>query len=358
MGGGTFVMARRGLNPMMARGMSSLVGVHGPGGRSSVSGIQAAVFGASGFLGGHLVNALGRQGSQVVCGHRSEPDDARHLRLCGDLGQIHILPYDIRNEDSVRQVVEGCNVVINLVGAPWETRNFKFDDVHVDGARTIAQAAADAGAARMIHVSHILQGTNPESGFASSKAEGEAAVKEAFPDATIVRPATMFGEGDRFTQSSSALLKLLPVFPLTEGGVGKRSPVSGIDVAEAIVQCIHDPNTTAKSVELVGPKEYTIEQLLRELCTQINVSTNMVWTPQQVMSIAATVVENAPILGRAGYLVKDDALLATADEIKASNTIGFAELGISPATFETHVGNAVKRFRKDAISEADAGMQI
>jgi len=350
--------ASRGLPPTMTRGMASMVGVHGPGGRSSVSGIQAAVFGASGFLGNHVVNGLGRQGSQVICGHRSEPDDARHLKLSGDLGQIHILPYDIRNEDSVRKVVEGCNVVINLVGAPWETRNFNFEAVHVEGARTIAQAAADAGASRMIHVSHILQGSNPASGFASSKAAGEAAVRDAFPDATIVRPATIFGEGDRFTQSSSALLKLLPAFPLVDGGVAKRSPVSGIDVAEAIVKCVFDGNTAANTVELVGAKEYTIEQLMQEVCHQINVSTTMVWTPHQVHSLVASVVENLPILGRSGYMVKDDALLATVDEVKAANTLGFEDLGMTPASFETNVGQAVKRFRKDAISAADAGMQI
>lgn len=57
-------------------------------------------------------------------------------------------------------------------------------------------------------------------------------------------------------------------------------------------------------------------------------------------------------------MVKDDALLATVDEVKAANTLGFEDLGMTPASFETNVGQAVKRFRKDAISAADAGMQI
>lgn len=335
-----------------------MVNVRGPGGRSSVNGITAAVFGASGFLGSRVVNALGRGGSQVVCGHRSEPDDARHLKLCGDLGQIHIVPYELKDEASVRRVVEGCNVVVNLVGAPWETRNFSFQEAHVDGAELIAQAAADAGADRLIHISHIAQGSCPESGFATSKAEGEARVKAAFPDATIVRPATMYGEGDRFTQSTAALAKLLPMFPLVEGGVAKRSPVHVNDVAEGIARCVHEHSTAGKTVELLGPKEFSIEQLYNEIFDQINVRVNTVWCPQQAMSLIAKLVQNAPIVGRAGYLTEDDALLIAVTEAGSEGSLRFSDLGISPERFERHIGQAVQRFRKDALRESDAGMQI
>eukprot|EP00656_Telonema_subtile_P029263 TRINITY_DN32422_c0_g1_i1.p1 TRINITY_DN32422_c0_g1~~TRINITY_DN32422_c0_g1_i1.p1 ORF type:complete len:385 (+),score=124.94 TRINITY_DN32422_c0_g1_i1:106-1260(+) len=343
---------------MGTRGMASMVNVRGPGGRSSVSGIQAAVFGASGFLGGHVVNALGRGGSQVICGHRSEPDEARHLKVMGDLGQIHIFPYDIRDEASVRKVVEGCNVVINVVGAPWETRNFNFDDTHVAGAELIAQAAADAGAARLVHVSHLAQGSCAASGFATSKAEGEARVKAAFPEATIVRPATMYGEGDRLTQSTAALAKLLPVFPLVEGGAAKRSPVRVQDVAEGIVGLLRDASFAGKTAEFVGPTEYSLEQLYAEVFDQINVKTHTVYTPVQVMSLVAKLVQNAPIVGRAGYLTEDDVLLSVVDEVVSQGTVRFADLDMTPDHFERHVGQAVKRFRKDALRESDAGMQI
>jgi NADH dehydrogenase (ubiquinone) 1 alpha subcomplex subunit 9 len=338
--------------------MASMVNVHGPGGRSSVNGIQAAVFGASGFLGGHVVNSLGRRGSQVICPHRSEPDEARHLKVMGDLGMIHILPYELKNEESVRQAVEGCNVVINLIGAPWETRNFSFQDIHVDGAELIAQAAADAGADRMIHVSHLAQGSCPSSKFATTKAEGEARVRAAFPEATIVRPATMFGSGDRFTQSTSAIGKLLPVFPIIEGGAAKRSPVFVTDVAEGIVACLRNANTAGKVVEFVGPTEYTLEKLYAEVFDQINLSTRTIWTPKQAMDLVVKVVQSAPILGRAGYLVEDDVELSVVDEVTSEGTLRFSDVDITPEYFERQIGEAVRRFRKDALRESDAGMQI
>jgi len=343
---------------LSARGMSSMVGVKGPGGRSSVSGVQAAVFGASGFLGNYVVNALGRGGSQLICAHRSEPDEARHLKVMGDLGQVHILPYDIRDEESIAKVTEGCNVVINLVGAPWETRNFDFNQVHVEGAAAIARAAANAGASRLIHVSHLAQGSCEESGFATSKAAGEAAVKEIFPDATIVRPATMVGENDRFLSDNAAMGKLFPVFPLVDGGHAKRSPVWVNDVAEGILGCVQDANTAGRTFEFTGPTEYTLEELYRQLFESINVDARFVWTPSQIFKIHATIFENAPISGRSGALVKDDAILAIVDELRSDGTLGFDELNMTPTKLESILGKVTRRFAKMTLREADAGMQI
>ena len=64
----------------------------GPGGRSSVSGLVATVFGCSGFLGRYLANALGSSGSQLVLPYRCDDTDVQHLRLMGDLGQVVMLP--------------------------------------------------------------------------------------------------------------------------------------------------------------------------------------------------------------------------------------------------------------------------
>lgn len=97
------------------------------------------------------------------------------------------------------------NVVINLVGRDWETKNFNFDDVHVRGARAIARAAKKAGVERLIHFSALNADENPEptvltkgSQFLASKYRGEKAVLEEFPEATIFRPADMYGQEDRF----------------------------------------------------------------------------------------------------------------------------------------------------------------
>ena len=83
-------------------------------------------------------------------------------------------------------------------------RNFKFADVHVDGAARIATAAREAGVPRLIHVSALNAAAGSPSRFYQTKFEGEQRVREAYPDATIVRPATMYGYEDRFLNNMAS----------------------------------------------------------------------------------------------------------------------------------------------------------
>jgi NADH dehydrogenase (ubiquinone) 1 alpha subcomplex subunit 9 len=88
----------------------------GTGGRSSVSGIVATVFGATGFLGRYVVQQLAKMGSQVLVPFRGSEDSHRHLKLMGDLGQIVPMKYNPRDESSVKAVMAKANVVVNLIG--------------------------------------------------------------------------------------------------------------------------------------------------------------------------------------------------------------------------------------------------
>lgn len=83
------------------------------------------------------------------------------------------------------------------LSALTQRRNFSFKDVHVDGARRIARIAHFSGVSRFIHVSHLNASPTSKSALYRHKYEGELAVREAFPEATIVRPATLFGHEDR-----------------------------------------------------------------------------------------------------------------------------------------------------------------
>lgn len=86
-------------------------------------------------------------------------------------------------------------------------RNFTYNAVHVDGAERIAQIAAQTGVSRLIQVSHLNASTSSGSSFYQSKAEGEEKVKAAFPSATIVRPAAMYGYEDRLLNNMARMLR-------------------------------------------------------------------------------------------------------------------------------------------------------
>ena len=106
-------------------------------------------------------------------------------------------------------------------------RNFSFADVHIDGARTIAQAARLAGVKRLIHFSALNASADSPSKFLQSKAYGEEVVMDSFPTATIVRPSDTFGHEDRFL-NYYASLRVFPfgMVPIWQGGEGvEKRPV-------------------------------------------------------------------------------------------------------------------------------------
>jgi NADH dehydrogenase (ubiquinone) 1 alpha subcomplex subunit 9 len=79
----------------------------------------------------------------------------------------------------------------------YHSRNYDYSSVHVEGAKSIARVAAQNGISKFVHVSHLNASLDSKSKFYQTKAEGELAVREAFPESAIIRPSIMFGYEDR-----------------------------------------------------------------------------------------------------------------------------------------------------------------
>ncbi|WWD07909.1 hypothetical protein V865_006016 [Kwoniella europaea PYCC6329] len=232
---------------------------YGPptGGRSSDSGHTVTVFGCTGFLGRYLVQKLARQGTQVVVPYRDE-DEKRPLKIMGDLGQIVPMEWDARNPDQIAECVKRSDVVYNLVGRDWETRNFKYEDVNVKAAGLIAEVSASLNVPRLVHVSHLNAHPDSASAFYRSKYHGERAVRDAFPTATIVRPSQMFGYEDWLL---NAIAQYPILFKLNEGKT-KILPVHVMDVAGALDLMLNAPVTSvASTFALPGPVLHTYNSL-------------------------------------------------------------------------------------------------
>lgn len=234
-----------------------------PGGRQSVSGIVATVFGGSGMLGRFVVNHLGRIGSQVITPYRSADGmNVRHLKLAGDLGQIVPIPFDMADMDSIRRCVAKSNVVINCIGMRHETVHYSFDDVHAKVAYRLAQVSKAAGVERFIQVSAIGADADSPSRFYQSKAAGEQNVRDFYPDATIIRPSVMFGPQDDFLAYYAYVGSKLAAIPMTNGGQRKVQPVYVGDVARAMLQSLADPAARGQTYELAGNDVWTEAEII------------------------------------------------------------------------------------------------
>jgi len=296
--------------------------------RNEVSGVVATVFGCTGFLGRYVVGLLGEMGSQVICPFRSDGMNARHLKLKGDLGQILPTPFQPRDVDSIRRVVERSNVVINLIGQDRPTIHWSFDEVHVGLAQNIAQISKECGAERFIHMSALRASPDNPSQWLSSKARGEEAVRSVFPEATIFRPCSIFGAEDRFINRYASWASKLPLIPVLAGGVQQIQPVFVEDVAQAIVSSLNTRDAVGATYELGGPEVWMLKDLLDYVFETTGWESNSLTLPLPVARLYARIAQYLPVIPLTADLVNrmlTDSLVQPSPGVKT-----FADLDIKP----------------------------
>jgi len=146
------------------------------------------VFGGTGFLGRHVVRCLRANGFTVRAASRHP-----HPAESGD-PKIQPIRADIRNPISIEAALVNAWGVVNAVSLYVEHGADTFHAIHVKAARTIAQAAREAGAERLIQVSGIGTDTASPSLYVRKRAEGEHAVQAAFPGPDRGKPPTAAGD--------------------------------------------------------------------------------------------------------------------------------------------------------------------
>jgi len=316
------------------------------------------VFGGSGFLGRYVVRALAKRGYRIRVAVR-RPDLAGHLQPLGTVGQIHAVQANLRHRGSVEHAVAKADIVVNLVGILQETGRQSFGAVQSEGPRIIAKAAAPD--ARIIHVSAIGADPNSESVYARSKAQGEAGLLAARPDAVIIRPSVLFGPGDSFFNRFAALARMLPVIPLA-GADTHFQPVYAGDVAEAIARAADGQVQGGRVYEAGGPEVRTLRELVAYV-QQVTERRRLVASlPWPLARAQAGLIEVLDMLTLG--LMPDDFVI-TRDQVtllRRDNTVSdeaaregrtLEGIGITPTAFEAVVPSYLLRFRRTGQFDVD-----
>ena len=304
---------------------------------------NVTVFGASGFIGRHLVQRLARQGMRVKAAER-RTQRGRFLLPMGDVGQVVTIGADITDDASVAMAVAGADAVVNLVGILYERGGRgSFQKVHVEGAERVARAAQRAGAQQLVHVSALGADRHSPARYGRSKAAGEDAVRAAFPKATILRPSIVFGPEDDFFNRFAAMARLAPALPLFGGGTTQYQPVYVGDVADAIMACLTDPATAGQTYELGGPHRYSFAQLMTLMLAVTERQRALVTLPFCLAALIGAIASLAP--GRP-VLTRDQAKMLRIDNVPTPGMPGLAELGIAATACEVILPTYLGRFCK------------
>ena len=277
------------------------------------------VFGGAGFIGRYVCEFLFKSGVRVRVATRNPRNDY-FLQPLAQVGQFGFEKADVTNPASVRNAVKSATAVINLCGVFGRAMH----SVHVEGARNIAEAARDAGAAALVQVSAIGASREAQSNYGRTKGEGEEAVRNAFPSATIIRPSLVFGPEDDLTNRFAAMARL-PFLPVV---ASKRNfqPVYVRDLAKAIAMAALEPARFGGNIyEIAGPQVMSMAELHHAILEITDQKPEVVHMPDFVTGLIAKLgwLPGAP-------LTQDQWMMLQRDNVPSGSAPGLEAFGIEP----------------------------
>jgi NADH dehydrogenase len=304
---------------------------------------KICILGGSGFVGSHLAALLTRAGYDVRIPTRRRE---RHRDLLV-LPTVEVIETSISDSNALRNVISGCDAVINLVAILNESRHARFRRIHVELPRAVVDACREMGVKRLLHMSALnADATNGPSQYLRTKGEGEAIVHNSVLDVTSFRPSVIFGPGDHFFNRFAHLLKLSPGFmPLACAGA-RFAPVYVEDVAHAFLMALRDHTTIGQRYDLCGPKTYTLLQLVEYTNKLLDTRRAVIGLGDGLSQLMATALSFAPgkPMTRDNYLsMKVDAVCRA-----HANTLPLDPLTPIEAVVPLYVGRKQQRALYDA----------
>lgn len=303
------------------------------------------IFGGSGFVGRYIARRMARAGWRVRVAVR-RPNEALFVKTYGAVGQVEPILANIRNDASVAAAIKGADAVVNCVGTFDRMGANNFDDVQAAGAGRIARLAAEAGIARLVHISAIGADPDATSHYARTKGEGEAAILAAYPCATILRPSVIFGTEDGFFNRFAGMATMGPVLPLV-GGNTRFQPVHVDDVAAAVESAL--TGDAYGVYELGGADADTLSGLVHKMLGVIRRRRLVLNLPFFVGRIIGGAFDFASALTLGLFpnkiLTSDQVRSLRHDCVVSEGAKTLADLGVTPTPMDGVIDEYLWRFR-------------
>jgi len=318
------------------------------------------IYGGAGFVGRYIARRLAKDGWRVRVAVR-HPNEAMHVKPYGVPGQVEPVLCNIRDDNSVRSVMQGADAVVNCVGLMHQLGKNTFDAVQAEGAGRIARIAAEQGVGTMVHVSAIGADTESESEYAQTKAQGEEAVLAHMPGAVILRPSVIFGTEDQFYNRFAGMMG--PILPVVGADI-KFQPVYVEDVAKAAVMGV-EGTAPAGIYELGGPEVRTFRALMEEMLTVTHrrkLIVNLPYFAASAMAFGFDLLQKLTGGLFKSALTRDQVKALKSDNVVSADAKSFADLGIKPAAPAAVLPDYLWRFRPSgqyaAIKDSAKGLRI
>ncbi len=215
-----------------------------------------AITGATGFLGNHLIDALKSKGMEFTCLVREDSPRRESLEKKG----AHLNFVDFHDSVTLEPILFSSDILIHALGLINGSAE-ELQTVNVDYTRSVVEAAKRARVRKIVLVSSVAA-LMPHGLYGQTKAAGEKIVRESGIPYTALRPAYIYGSGDRnSTELMLRTLRRTPVVPLLGGGDFKLQPVYVDDVVDLIVQAVMKPACNTE-FSVAGPAQISLKEML------------------------------------------------------------------------------------------------
>ncbi|MGH7718527.1 MAG: complex I NDUFA9 subunit family protein, partial [Gemmatimonadaceae bacterium] len=300
------------------------------------------VTGAAGFVGAQVCAELSKAGLKVRAFVRSAEKAARRLATCS----AELVVGDIRDREAVTAALHGAGAVIHLAAIAVERTGESYEQVNTEATATLLDAARDAGADRVVHMSQNGAAARSPHRFLRSKGIAEALVRQSGLRWTVLRPSVIFGPDDEFANVLARLVRLSPlIFPLPGGGTARFQPIAVADVARATRLALENESTVGGVYALGGPAALTLRQMTERILLAMDAHRMLVSIPvaalRPLVALAQRILPRPPVTtGLLDLLAEDNTIQGTAIH---------DVFGITPSPFAAEEIRYLKR-----IGTADA----
>jgi NADH dehydrogenase len=284
------------------------------------------ILGGTGFVGRHVCEKLVEAQCRVTVVTRRR-SNAQHLLM---LPMVDVIETPAHDSASLAGLLAGHDAVVNLI-AILHGSEAAFEKVHVQLPLALARACEASGVRRIVHISALGASLDSTSMYQRSKARGEAVLRGAGLDLTVLRPSVIFGAEDKFLNTFARLQQLFPVIPLA-GSQARFQPVWVEDVARAVVHCLQTPDTIGQIYEACGPEVFTLKQLVELAGRYAGIKggkgRTVIALPDALARVQARLMELAP---GEPLLSRDNLNAMKTDNVASGQLPGLQALGIQPA---------------------------
>jgi nucleoside-diphosphate-sugar epimerase len=305
-----------------------------------------SISGGAGFLGLHLARRLLADGHDVRTLDVVPLDDAELERLVDERRG------DIRDRESVRELVDGADVVVHAAAAlPIRASREAIRSVNVGGTENVLRAADDAGVRRVVFISstavygvpekHPIEEDDPLVGvgwYGESKIDAEGLCRVAAVETTIVRPKTFIGPERLgvFEILFDWIREGRRIYTLGKGD-NRYQLLAVEDLVDAIVRAGNEPKAARETFN-VGATEFgTVRSDLQALIDHAGSSSRLQPVPVKPAEIALRSLELLRVSPLAEWHYKTAHKDSFVDVTKAQRLLGWQpRLSNRDALIETY----------------------